>query len=93
MDQGGRASAGCLAAALAAAVCAAPAQAGPPQAVQPTLRVSAVIAQRASIRVAPPAWLTLSEVDIARGFVQVTAPVEVAVESNMPKGYALMFAL
>jgi hypothetical protein len=56
-----------------------------------TLQVSAVVARHTSIRIAPPASITLSEQDIARGYVEVAAPVEVTVQSNVPQGYALVF--
>jgi hypothetical protein len=79
-----------LAAALAATWMAA--LAGPAaHAFQDTLQVSAVVPRHASIRIAPPSSITISEQDVARGYVEVATPVEVTVQSNAPQGYALVF--
>lgn len=66
----------------------APAQA---QGAQASLSVTAVIARRTSIRIVQPPRVTVSEADVARGFVEVDAPVEVVVQSNAAEGYALAF--
>jgi hypothetical protein len=79
-----------LVAALAAswfAVLALPAA----HAFEGTLMVSAVVPRHASIRIAPPPSITISEQDLARGYVEIAAPVEVTVQSNAPQGYALVF--
>jgi hypothetical protein len=87
----GRARLAQLALALAGAAAladAAPAQA---QGAQAPLVVTAVIQRRTSIRIAQPASVTVSESDVARGFVEVATPVEVVVQSNAAEGYALVF--
>lgn len=61
------------------------------QAGQAPLLVTATIQRHASIRMAPPATLVISEADIARGYVDVPTPVEVTVRSNVPQGYTLVF--
>lgn len=53
--------------------------------------VRATVLRHASIRIAPPATLTISEADVARGYVELAAPVEVEVQSNVREGYALVF--
>jgi hypothetical protein len=58
---------------------------------QASLQVSARIQRHASIRMAQPLSLTISEADVARGYVEVSAPVEVLVQSNVQEGYALAF--
>jgi hypothetical protein len=58
---------------------------------QAQLLVTVTIQRHASIRMAPPATLSISEADIARGYVDVSTPVEVAVRSNVPQGYMLVF--
>jgi hypothetical protein len=55
------------------------------------LRVSAVVPRHASIRMAQPLSVTVSEADIARGYVDIATPVEVTVQSNLQQGYALVF--
>jgi hypothetical protein len=60
-------------------------------AAEATLRVSAVVPRHTSIRLAPPSSLTISEADVARGYVEVTAPVQVAIQSNVQQGYTLVF--
>lgn len=54
------------------------------------LMVHAVVPRHASIRFAPPSFITVSESDVARGYVDVESPVDVAVRSNEPRGYALL---
>lgn len=53
------------------------------------LRVVAVVARRTSIAIDPPRTVTLSAADVARGWLQVDAPM--LVRSNVPEGYALVF--
>jgi hypothetical protein len=67
---------------------AAPAHA---QSAQSPLVVRVVIPQHTSIRIAPPPGVSVSQSDVARGFVEVAAPVEVTVESNVAEGYVLVF--
>jgi hypothetical protein len=55
------------------------------------LPVSAIVPRHASIRMAQPLSVTVSEADIARGYVDVATPVEVTVQSNLQQGYALVF--
>lgn len=55
------------------------------------LRVGAVVARHASIRMAQPLSVTLTEADVARGYVDISTPVEVTVQSNVQQGYALVF--
>lgn len=66
-------------------------QCGPVSAVPGLVTVSAVVQRHASIRVTAPASITVSEEDIARGYVDIAAPVDVTVQSNAPQGYALAF--
>jgi hypothetical protein len=61
------------------------------QAADAPLRVTASVARHASIRMAPPPSLTISEADLARGYVEVAAPLELAVQSNVSEGYTLNF--
>jgi hypothetical protein len=58
---------------------------------QASLQVSARIQRHASIRMAQPLSLTISDADVARGYVEVSAPVEVLVQSNVQEGYTLAF--
>jgi hypothetical protein len=58
---------------------------------QAQLVVSATVPRHASIRIQPPASLTISHEDVARGYVEVPAPIEVQVRSNAPEGYTLVF--
>lgn len=58
---------------------------------QAALTVRAKVARHASIRMAPPPTLTISEADVARGYVEVAAPVDVHVQSNGQDGYLLAF--
>lgn len=72
----------------AALACGTPAQA---EATHAPLVVRVVIPHHTSIRIAPPPGVSVSENDVARGFVEVAAPVEVVVQSNVAEGYALLF--
>lgn len=65
----------------------APAHAGS----EAALTVRAVVPRHASVRMAQPGSLTLSAADIARGYVEVSAPIDVLVQSNVPEGYTLAF--
>jgi hypothetical protein len=58
---------------------------------QAAVMVRATVLRHASIRIAPPRTITISEADIARGYVELAAPVEVEVESNVREGYTLVF--
>ncbi len=56
------------------------------------LLVSATILKHASLQVlAQPASVVVTEADIARGYVDVPSPAQVAVKSNTQGGYMLMF--
>lgn len=66
----------------------APAHAGAPEAV---LTVRASVPRHASIRMAQPRTLTISQADVARGYVEVAAPLAVHVQSNVQQGYTLAF--
>jgi hypothetical protein len=77
-----------LAAAVLGMALAAPAAAGPGDA---TLMVRATVLRHTSIRIAPPRTLTVSAADVARGYVELAAPVEVEVQSNVREGYTLVF--
>lgn len=62
------------------------------QAWSATLSVSATVAKRATLKVlGQPASVLVTEADLARGYVEVLAPVQVAVQSNSPAGYLLVF--
>jgi hypothetical protein len=54
-----------------------------------SVRVTAVVKRHAAIRLDAPQSLTLSEQDVARGYVDVPSPMEVTVSSNVPQGYVL----
>jgi hypothetical protein len=69
------------------------AQSGPLQAVHTSLAVTAVVPRHASVRIAPPASITISEADIRAGYLELAAPVDVAVQSNVQQGYILLFEL
>lgn len=57
------------------------------------LTVSATIAKHASLNVlAQPSSVVVTQADIARGYVDVAAPAQVAIKSNTPGGYLLEFA-
>lgn len=66
----------------------APAQAG----TEMEFKVAAVLRKHASLRVlAQPGSVQVTSADIARGYVEVAAPVQVAVQSNTQDGYMLVF--
>lgn len=80
--------------ALAGVLLAGAAHAAPdtsPVKAQAKLNVVVVVAPHASVRVAPPAALTVTPEDAARGYVEVQAPLQLEVYSNLPQGYTLMF--
>jgi hypothetical protein len=58
-----------------------------------TLAVTATVVKRATLQVlAQPASVLVTDADLARGYVEVPAPVQVAVQSNSPAGYMLVLA-
>ena len=60
---------------------------------QAKLTVSATVLKRASLKVlAQPTSLTLTEADVARGYIEVPAPAQVAVKNNSNEGYMLVVA-
>lgn len=59
---------------------------------QSTLHVSARVQRHATIRMAQPLTFTISEADVARGYVEVAAPLQLTVLSNVSEGYMLSFA-
>lgn len=80
-----------LALALAGAAALAAAAPGHAQTTSAPLVVRVVVSDHTSIRIAQPPTVSVSEGDVARGFVEVSAPVEVVVQSNVTEGYALVF--
>jgi hypothetical protein len=57
------------------------------------LAVSATILKHASLKVlAQPTSVVVTAADIARGYVDVPVPAQVAIQSNTLEGYALEFA-
>lgn len=60
---------------------------------QAKVTVSATVLKHASLRVlAQPAAVVITAEDIARGYVDVASPAQVAIKSNSPRGYMLEFA-
>lgn len=60
---------------------------------QAKLTVSATVLKHASLRVlAQPSAVVITAADVARGYVDVAAPAQVAIRSNSPRGYMLEFA-
>jgi hypothetical protein len=56
------------------------------------LRVTAVVLKIARVQVlSQPPDVKVTETDIARGYVEVPAPMQVAVRSNTARGYLLAF--
>lgn len=55
------------------------------------LRVTAVVARRATISVAQPRSMLVTAEDIARGWLEWMTPIHVRVRSNAPEGYTLVF--
>lgn len=60
------------------------------QGVQSQMRVTATVLRHTSVRLDAPQVLTISESDLARGYVDVNKAVEVAVQSNVRDGYTLV---
>lgn len=57
------------------------------------LTVSATILKRTTLKVlAQPSAVVVTEDDIARGYVDIPTPAQVAIHSNSPHGYLLEFA-
>lgn len=57
------------------------------------LAVTANVAKRATLQVfSQPSSVLVTEADLARGYVEVPTPVQVAVRSNSPAGYMLVLA-
>jgi hypothetical protein len=56
-----------------------------------TLMVTATVQRHTSMRMALPATLTITAGDLARGYIELPAPVEVSVQSNVQDGYTLLF--
>ena len=57
------------------------------------LAVSATVMKHASLKVlAQPASVIVTAADVARGYVDVSSPSRVAIQSNSLSGYMLMFA-
>lgn len=60
---------------------------------QAKISVSATVLKHASLKVlAQPAAVVVTAADIARGYVDVAAPAQVAIRSNSSHGYMLDFA-
>jgi hypothetical protein len=60
------------------------------QGASATLSVTARVVRFATVRVAVPTSLTISDQDVARGYVEVAAPLRLNVRSNVPDGYRLV---
>lgn len=57
------------------------------------LSVTATILKQASLKVlAQPSSLVVTALDIARGYVEVPSPAQIAIRSNSSRGYMLVFA-
>ena len=55
--------------------------------------VSATVLKKATLQVlSQPSAVSITPADIARGYVDVALPAQVAVKSNSPRGYMLEFA-
>jgi hypothetical protein len=64
----------------------------PVQGAELEMKVTATVRKHASLRVlAQPGAVTVTPSDIARGYVEVVAPMQVAVRSNTQEGYMLVF--
>jgi hypothetical protein len=74
---------------LAGRAASAPAHAAG-QGVQGQMRISATVLRHTSVRLDAPQQLTISESDLARGYVDASKAVEVAVQSNVRDGYTLV---
>lgn len=56
------------------------------------LEVGARVQRHATVHLAQPLSFTISEADVARGYVDVPAPLQLTVQSNVHEGYTLSFA-
>jgi hypothetical protein len=57
------------------------------------LVVTATVLKRASLRVlAQPSAVVVTSADVEKGYVDVPAPAQVAIQSNSPSGYLLEFS-
>jgi hypothetical protein len=57
------------------------------------VNVSATVLKRASLKVlVQPSSLVITDADVARGYLEVTAPAQVAVRNNSADGYLLVVA-
>ena len=54
-----------------------------------TLRVSAVVAPRVTLTTRTPETLQITELDRERGYVDISVPTEIVLESNLPRGVLL----
>lgn len=77
-----------LALAAAAAFACVPAQA---QGAQAPLGITVTVPRHASLRVAQPAALVVTDEDLARGWIEFPTPIEVLVQGNARQGYTLAF--
>lgn len=65
----------------------------PASADQAKISVSATVLKHASLKVlAQPATVVITAEDVARGYVDVATPAQIAIRSNSPRGYMLEFA-
>lgn len=53
------------------------------------VQVTAVVKRHAAIRIAAPQVLVISQGDLDRGYVEVAAPMQLTVRSNVPEGYTI----
>jgi len=58
---------------------------------QGLLAVRAVVARHAEVHIAQPASITVTAADVARGYLDLPAPMQVVVRGNMREGYCLLF--
>lgn len=66
---------------------------GPALAASQSLQVTARVLEHARLRVvSQPAFVDVSEADVARGYVEMAEPVQLEVVSNLPRGVQLSFA-
>lgn len=59
---------------------------------QTEIKLAVLVRKHASLQVlSQPGSISITEADIARGYVEVTTPMRVAVKSNTEEGYLLVF--
>jgi hypothetical protein len=76
-----------------AVLMAGPVSVFPPDCAAAQLTVSATVLKHASLKVlGQPAAVVVTEADIARGYVDVAAPAQIAIKCNSSRGYMLEFA-